>query len=156
MNRFLQEHGEVFQMTQVLRDKMLDLLNDNDLSHHPGGDNLTLGALCREMGEVQYSYIESFKTLKQDWSYRTDNTGVANSVSQLRVWFAQLDAELKTVMEGLSDEDLGRIIDRGFPVPVGTQLHIYREALLIFYGKAAIYLKALKKPLPEQWVHWIG
>jgi hypothetical protein len=33
---------------------------------------------------------------------------------------------------------------------------IYREALLIFYGKASIYLKALGKTLPEQWQAWIA
>jgi hypothetical protein len=28
--------------------------------------------------------------------------------------------------------------------------------LLIFYGKASVYLKALDKTLPEQWQAWIA
>ncbi|MEX2143178.1 MAG: hypothetical protein WD740_01175 [Anaerolineales bacterium] len=44
----------------------------------------------------------------------------------------------------------------GWSVPVRINLEIYKEALLIFYGKAWVHLLALRKPLPEQWVHWIG
>ena len=36
------------------------------------------------------------------------------------------------------------------PRPIG-QLQNYREALLIFHGKASIYLRALAKPFPPQW-----
>jgi IS605 OrfB family transposase len=32
----------------------------------------------------------------------------------------------------------------------------YKEALLIFYGKVSMYLKAIGKILPEQWQEWIG
>jgi hypothetical protein len=35
-------------------------------------------------------------------------------------------------------------------------LEIYKEALLIFYGKTSVYLKATGKELPEQWLAWIG
>lgn len=31
------------------------------------------------------------------------------------------------------------------------QLEVYKEALLIFYGKASVYLKAMGKPRPPQW-----
>ena len=50
------------------------------------------------------------------------------------------------------------VIDRGedFKVPPRIQLEIYREALLIFYGKVMVYLKAMDKPRPDIWNAWIG
>jgi hypothetical protein len=44
----------------------------------------------------------------------------------------------------------------GFAVPPAIQLHTYREALFIFYGKVTVYLQALGKPMPPQWATWIG
>ena len=41
---------------------------------------------------------------------------------------------------------------RRFPV----QFHIYREALLIFYAKVHVYLKALGKQVEGPWRWWIG
>src|SRR5688500_9997251 len=55
---------------QAIRKQMMPMLTDEDLRFSPGGSNPTLGELCRVMGEVQRSYIDSFKTFKQDWSYR--------------------------------------------------------------------------------------
>jgi len=43
-----------------------------------------------------------------------------------------------------------------FKLRPAIQLSIYNEALLIFYGKASVYLKAMGKTLPEQWEDWIG
>lgn len=156
MNRFVEEHGSVYRETQVMREQLLDILTDADLAYTPGGANPTLGALCKEMGDVEYSYLQSFKTLKQDWSYRHPDAALATRVSSLRGWYQQLDHELQDLMEGFSDADLTTVIDRGFPATFGTQLHIYREALLIFYAKVAVYLKGMNKPLPEQWKWWIG
>ena len=156
MNSFVQQHGAVYHETQIMREQLMDILSDADLAFSPGGGNPTLGELCKEMGEVEYAYIESFKQFKMDWSYRNPEAGLAGSVSQLKAWYAQLDGQLKTVMEGLSEEDLTKTIDRGWPVGAGTQLHIYREALLIFYAKVAVYLKAMGKVMPQQWQWWIG
>jgi hypothetical protein len=36
------------------------------------------------------------------------------------------------------------------------QLDVYRGALLIFYGKVGVYLKAIGVTLPPQWQAWIG
>jgi hypothetical protein len=44
----------------------------------------------------------------------------------------------------------------GFAVSPAIQLHTYREALFIFYGKVTVYLQALGKPLPPQWATWIS
>ena len=111
----------------------------------------------REMGEVQTAYIESFKTFEQDFSYRVSDPTIATSVSRLTAWYTQLDADLKSAVSALSDDDIqNRIVERGFQLPLRFQLNVYQEALLIFYGKCSVYLKAMGKPLDEQWAAWIA
>jgi hypothetical protein len=34
--------------------------------------------------------------------------------------------------------------------------HTYRECFLIFAAKASVYFRALKKPLPDQVLWWMG
>jgi hypothetical protein len=36
------------------------------------------------------------------------------------------------------------------------ELQLYREALLMFYAKAGVYLRALGKTLPDIWIDWMG
>jgi hypothetical protein len=143
----------------ALRDQLMGLLDDEDLEFSPGGENPSLGDLCLEMGEVEHASVESFKTFRQDFSYRRDEPGLARSVERLSAWFEELDHDLRAAVEALSEEDVqNKTIDRGegFVVPPGVQLHIYREALLIFFGKASVYLKAMSKPRPQQWQDWIA
>jgi len=159
MNSIMTGYYPVFELYQSLRNQLMALLEDDDLAFRPGDNNPTLGALCREMGEVQYAYIQSFKTFKIDFSYRYDEPGLQDSVQRLTAWFEQLDQELKEVVSGLSEEDVSnRIIDRGgdFVLSPRIQLDVYKEALLIFYGKTSVYLKMMAKPLPEQWQQWIA
>jgi hypothetical protein len=156
MNKFVDQHMHIYELTMVMRDQMMDILSDEDLAFSPGGENLTLGALCVRQGQYQRCYIESLATLKMDWSYKHPDPSIAGSVSRLKAWFTELDEELKAKMRAMSDADLDQIIDRGFELPVGAQLHVYREGLFIFYGKASIYLKAMGKERPEQWQTWIG
>ena len=158
MNSIVQQQVPVLHETQALRNQLLALLNDEDLSYSPGGENPTLGALCREMGEVQQSYITSFQTFEQEFRHR-EQPELEGSVQRLAAWFTTLDRELKVTLESLSEEDLqNRVIDRGggFVIPPTVQYHIYHEALLIFYAKASVYLKCLGKTLPEQWQTWIA
>jgi hypothetical protein len=115
--------------------------------------------LCREIGEVEYSYIQSFRTFELDFSYRVNKASFEESVDQLMAWYHDLDKELESVVASISQQDIdNRKIDRGggFLLSPETQLDVYKEALLIFYGKSSVYLKALQKQLPEQWVDWIG
>ncbi|MHB8628797.1 MAG: DinB family protein [Aggregatilineales bacterium] len=156
MNRFIQERWAWIEGTHGMRATLLDTLTDADLAFNPGGLNVTLGALCREMGEVEYSYIQSLKTFKQDWTYRNTEAGLATSVAKLKAWYQTLDADMQATVAAFSDEDLKKEIDRGFKVPVEVQLDIYLQALLIFFGKATIFIKAMNKPLPKQIGEWIG
>jgi hypothetical protein len=148
-----------FQLYQAIRDQLMQTLSDHDLAYTPGGANPPLGVLCREIGEVERAYIDSFKTFALDFSYRNTTPGLENSVAQLVAWYADLDAELKATIEGLSEEDIsGRLVDRGgdFKLPPQIQLNIYQEALLIFYGKAIVYLRAIGKTPPQQMQDWLG
>ena len=156
MNSIVTTQFELLHETTALRDQMLAMLTDADLAYRLPG-NPTLGELCKEMGDVQQAYTDSLKTFKMDFSYRSDEPGLASSVEKLNAWFKRLDQDLEAAISGLSEEDIqGKTIDRGWTVPIMMQVHIYREGLLIFYGKASVYLKALQKPLTEQWQSWIA
>jgi len=159
MNSMMREYYPTFEMYQALRDQLMEILTDEDLLFRPGDRNEPLGELCREIGETERSYIQSFKTFTQDFSYRNEEPELARSVGMLVAWFRELDQELKSTIEALSEKDLqNRVVDRGggFILPIHIQLDVYKEALLIFCGKVSVYLKALGKSRPEQWQEWIG
>jgi len=157
MNRFMQEKWPWIEGTHGMRSQLLDTLSDVDLVFSPGGQNMTLGALCCQMGEIEHSYIQSLKIFQQDWSYRNREADLESSVVRLKAWFQMLDDEMKATVSALSDEDLKKTVDRsGFPMPVELQLDVYLQALLIFFGKATIYLKAMNKALPQQIQEYIG
>jgi hypothetical protein len=158
MNSIMTDYYSIFEEYQAMRTQLMQSLSDTDLAFTPGGANPSLGALCREIGEVQRAYIDSFKSFTLDFSYRNTTPGLAGSVAQLADWFAALDAELKTTVAGLSPEDVaGRRIVRGptFSLPPQTQLSIYQEALLIFYGKVMVYLHCLNKTPSQQMRNWL-
>ena len=52
----------------------------------------------------------------------------------------------------------GKSVDRGngSTMPMDWQLDTYLQAVLIFFGKATIYLRVMGKPLPEQMREYIG
>jgi hypothetical protein len=158
-NRLMQSTWGWVEPTHSLRDGLLNQLSDADLAFTAGGSNMTFGALFREFGEIEHAYVESFKTLKQDFEYRHPDPAVATSVERLKAWFAQLDADMKTAVEGFSDADIdGKTIARGsgWAAPIEMQLEIYVQALLIFLGKASIFARALNKPLAQDYIEWIG
>ena len=130
MTKFFREQREVLHATQELRRHLLAVLGDADLGFRPAPGCLSLGELCREMGEIQHMYIESFRTFRHDFGYRHDPE-VAGSVRRLTAWYAKLDSELGQALEGLDEAGLSRTVDRGhgFAPPVPIQFHIYREAL---------------------------
>ena len=64
---------------------------------------------------------------------------------------------MQAVIAAFSDGDVNKAIDRGGEaVTVAFQLDVYLQAVLIFLGKATIYLKAMNKPLPQQIQEYIG
>lgn len=159
MNEIVENQYPLFRYYQALRSQLMESLTDDVLSFSPGGANPALGALCLEIGETQQSYIDSFRSFELDFSYRYPQPEIAGSVDALKAWYATLDQELYAVIHGLSAEDIaGRVVERGpnFKVPPGIQLEIYKEALLIFYGKVSVYLKAIGKERTEQWQEWIA
>ena len=157
MNSYMQEKWPWIEGTHTLRTQLLETLSDTDLAYSPGGQNMTLGALCREIGEIEYSYTQSLKTFQQDWSYRNTEAGLESSVARLQAWYQTLDEEMKATVSALSDEDLKKEVDRGgFAMPVDMQLDVYLQALLIFFGKATIYFKAMNKQLPQQVQEYVG
>jgi DinB family len=157
MNSYMPGDWLWIEGTHAMRSQLLDVLSDADLAFSPGGQNTTLGALCRELGEVEHSYTQSLKTFKQDWSYHNTEAHLESGVAQLRVWYQTLDDEMKTTVAALSDEDFKKTVDRGgFELTVTRQLDVYLQALLIFFGKATVYLKLMNKPVPQQIQDYIG
>jgi len=165
VNPLLNDHlkATFFEGYQSLRGQLLAILADDDLAFDLGGQTVALGALCREIGEIEHAYVESFRTFTADFTYRDEDPRLERSVEALVAWYADLDREMAAVLETLSEDDiLGRRIVRGdfdaeffSPLP-RVQLDIYREALLIFYGKVSVYLRAMGRPLPGDWSDWIG
>lgn len=157
MNGYMQAGWTWVEGTHNQLIKLLDTLNDADLKFNPGGQNMTLGALFREMGEVEYSYTQSLKNLTQDFAYRNTTAGLDGSVAQLKAWFTQLNDDMKNTVSAMSDDDMKKEIDRGggFKIPVTVQMDIYLQALLIFFGKASIFLRAMNRSLGELEA-WIG
>lgn len=159
MNVIVQQEFPVLKQTIALRTQLFEAITEEDLAFGLAGDNPTLGQLCKKMGEIQQTYIVSFREFKQDWSYQYEDASVTTDLNALKAWFDKLDADLFNALEMLSDEDIqSKTIERGhgFSPPVRVQFHIFREALLIFYAKVSVYLKALSKDMPQQWQAWIG
>ncbi len=158
MNRLSKEYLPMLEEYQSLKRQMLEILADADLAHTiPSSPSL--GELCIEMGETQQSYINSFKPpYKLNFKYRNEDAALAGSVSGLAAWYANMDKEMNDLLEVFSDKDLDTIrVGRGsWMVPIQQNLDIYKEALLIFAGKAWVHLHAMGKTLPEQWVDWLG
>lgn len=141
MNSLIRDHlpATYFEEYQSLRPSLLEAVVDDDLGLRLGGKTITLGGLCREVGEIEYSYIESLRSFRLDFSYRS----VATSVAALTSWYSQLDQDLESAIADLTEDDIAnrRILrdleGDGFAPPPAKQLDLYREALLIFYAKVS-------------------
>jgi hypothetical protein len=140
-----------------MRAELLALLSNADLSFSPGGTNLPWGALLRELGELEASYIQALQTFRQDFSAHATDVGVERDLTRLTAWFDALDAELRATLAAFAEADWRkRVVRRGAPSTVAREVDHYGEALLIFFGKATIYLKAMNRPVPASIVQTIG
>jgi hypothetical protein len=157
MNMIVENHFDVLDQTMALTTQLLDTLSDDDLTFTLPGGNPALGEQIQELGELYHIYTESYKTLKHNYGYKHD-AAVSKSVDALKAWFKELAPAFKETIAALSDDDLNtKMIDRGgFSFPAGVQFHVFREGLLIYYGKISVYLKAMGKPMTDQWKAWIG
>jgi hypothetical protein len=165
MDRLLREHLEMtyFAEYQVLRNELMELLTDDDLSYRPGATAFSLGELCREIGDIEHSYVEALRTFQQDFDWRNPDPLMGRSVGALREWYADLDRRLAIALEALTEDEVTnrRVTRHDFDVEEFSpgprqELDVYREALLIFYGKVSIYLRAMDKTLSGHWQAWIG
>jgi hypothetical protein len=158
MNRLMESEWTWVEASHNLRSGALDLLTEADLAFSPGGANIPLGALLKAFGEIEHSYVDSFRTFRQDFSYRNNDAGLEGSLDQIRAWFGALDAQMKDALAALSDIDLDRTIERGsgYAMPVTTQVQVYLQALMIFFGKLLTYLRAMNKPISKELEEWIG
>ena len=158
MNRAMQEKWSWIEATHSLRSQLLESLSNADLAFSPGGANVTLGTLLRESGDVEYSYIQSLKTFKQDWSSHHTEAGLQSDPTQIKAWYSILDEEMKITLAAFSDEDLSTTIDRGggSSMPVEMQLDTYLQAQLIYLGKAGVYFRAMNRALPQVVQDYIG
>src|SRR5439155_3629891 len=157
MKRFIQERWPWLEEVRGMRLQLLDILSNADLAFSPGGQNMTLGALVRKMGDLEYSYIQSLKTGVRDLSPHNTEAGLESDITRLKAWFQALDEEMQTTISAFSNEDLKKTVKRGgFNSTVEREIDHYGEAVLIFFGKATIYLKAMNKPVPESIENTIG
>ena len=130
MNQARQSYLNLFEKYQDLKDGLLELISDDDLGHQIQGSP-SLGELCKEFGETEQSYINSFKPPYQlNFRYRNADAALTKNVSALAAWYANLDKEFKDVLEAFSDEKWeATIVHRGsWPVPLRQNLDIYKEA----------------------------
>jgi len=149
---------QLLRLTTALRTQLLASLTDADLAFAPPG-NPPLGELCRDIGDTERAYIDSFRTRRLVWDAKNEAPGLAGSVERLAAWYADLDAELEAALAAIpEDEFRNGKVDRGegFMMPIPSQFHTYREAILIFCAKADVYLRSMGKHRGEQWEDWIG
>jgi uncharacterized damage-inducible protein DinB len=145
------------QMTYGVPEMALGLITDEDLRYALPG-NPTLGAVFRELGEVQQSYIDSFKTLKQEWTYEHADKDVETSKEKLGAWFKHLNDAMNAAVVAFDNATLDeKKLDRGgdFMATPREQMQMFGDAVFIFTGKVSAYLRALGKAT-DQWKSYFG
>jgi hypothetical protein len=156
-NSLIVDKFPIFEIYQSMRPLLFTVIEDADLAYTPANCP-SLGELAVQIGEWQQSYVDSFRTFKQDFEYRNPDPELRASKAKLLAWYAELDAELKKAIEALSEEQIqNQKVDKGgWEASLTWNLEIYKECLIIFYSKAWVYLKQMGKELPPYIVTWIS
>lgn len=151
VNTLIEEKWVWIAGVHAMRSGLIENLSDADLAFNPGGQNSSLGALFREIGQIEQSYIDSFKDFKQDFLYRHPDPMLGTSVTQLNVWFQSMDNAFKDTLSTITEANAHKSIQRPArnAVTLSLQVDIYIQAMMIFFGKAIIYYRAMDKPLPH-------
>lgn len=133
-----------------MRNGLLEDLTEEDLAFNPGGGNLPLGEMFREIGEAEQAYINSLQSFEINFSYRYPDPSIANRIDELITWFQELDETFKTSLQELPDSksDTPVLRPAGNSNPLSAHIEIYIQAMMIFFGKAIVYYRAMDKPLP--------
>lgn len=143
---------------QPIRSEFLATLTDADMTYRLPGNNVSLGELLRETGEITQSYIQTYINGKQDFSWRYEDPTIINSIERLTIWLDHLDQDLIGTLSRLSDDDFQtRTFERGgMTISLRHLFDVYQDAMLIQFAKLSIYAKALEKALPPMWQRIIG
>ncbi len=150
--------AEFLRMATQMRTDMMNDLTDTDLAVRVPG-NPTLGEVCRDWGNVERFYLNSFKTGRLNMDRPEDvSTETATSVQKLKAWYQALDNEFEAVLTAIPNSEFATMtVERsGRNLPAGMHYHTYHEAILIFCAKCSVYLRMMGKPLNDQWIDWIG
>jgi len=152
MNRLIASRHDLLDLSLNLRTEVLDAVDDADLAYRlPNCPSLS--EVLGDIGAVEAAYTASFHTFVLHF----DQIAPAlDTVAAFKDWFAKLDHDLVATLSALSDEDLGRPLERGRTMPMEIVFYTFREAILVFATKASLYLRALGKPMPEQIAKWVG
>ena len=113
MNTLIRDHlaATYFAEYQLLRNELVDMLRDDDLAFRPSPATFTLGELCREIGEIEHSYVDALKTFRQEFGRRNADPEVGRSVATLSAWFADLDRGMLAAIEALTEDDVANSKD---------------------------------------------
>ena len=79
MNDFVERQKGILEETISLRTEVLKMIDNSNLNFSLGGKSLVLQDLLLEQASIQLSYINAFKTFKQDWSVKATVTTIFNS-----------------------------------------------------------------------------
>src|SRR5262245_56817609 len=107
MSSLIRDHMQTtwFAEYQALRPQVMGVLTDEDLAFRPGGATYTFGQLCREIGEIEHSYVEAIRTFRQDFEWRNTDPRLERSVAALSAWFGDLDRDLQAAIEAVTEDD---------------------------------------------------
>ena len=155
MNRLMKRYPELMELNQKLRRDVLDAISDEDLGHTLGGDTLSLAELPLQQNRWKDDYVQAWSTL--ELRHGSQSAPEQQTVVGFKLWFGSIEQDIRTTLEAMSDEELSRPVKRGtYSLPLEITACTYRESLIIFAGKASLYLHSLGGPLSAHLKGFVG